>query len=212
MINELTSLFAPSSDFRLFTMTIDETVEDVWKVRSMPIKVPDFKLKQRKWQWMGAQLILDQQFPGERIVKDAKGKPFLNNGSHLSISHDGDLLALAISSRPIGLDIQTPDPRVLRIQRRFMNAKEIEWFDASARQLEYATLVWACKEAVFKYFGTGVDFAADCTVQPIQEGQSLILEYFGRHGRFTFILQQIVQWNRHIVITDSVVLPMHEAK
>ena len=212
MINELTSLFAPSSDFRLFTMTIDETVEDVWKVRSIPLKVPDFKLKQRKWQWMGAQLILDQQFPGERIVKDENGKPFLNNGCHLSISHDGDLLAVAMASRPIGLDIQTPDPRVLRIQRRFMNAKEIEWFDASARQLEYATLVWACKEAVFKYFGTGVDFAADCTVRPIQEGQSLILEYFGRHGRFTFILQQIVQWNRHIVITDSAILPIHEAK
>ncbi len=161
---------------------------------------------------MGAQLILDQQFPGERIVKDENGKPFLNNGCHLSISHDGDLLAVAMASRPIGLDIQTPDLRVLRIQRRFMNAEEIEWVDASARQLEYATLVWACKEAVFKYFGTGVDFAADCTVLPIHDGQSFFLEYFGRHGRFNFTLQHIVQFNRHLVITHSAVRPTHESK
>jgi len=207
MIQELTPLLAPDSDFRLFAMIMDETVEEEWQARSLLLTVPHFKLKQRQWQWMGAHLMVDHIFPGARLMKDANGKPFLNNGSHLSISHDGDLLALAISSRPIGLDIQTPDPRVLRIQRRFMNAEEIEWVDTSARQLEYATLVWACKEAVFKYFGTGVDFAADCTVRPIYDSQSLVMDYHGRHGVFTFELQQIVHLNRHIVITNSANLP-----
>lgn len=37
---------------------------------------------------------------------EESGKPYLNNGVYFSISHSGDMVACAVSDKPVGLDVQ----------------------------------------------------------------------------------------------------------
>jgi 4'-phosphopantetheinyl transferase len=90
------------------------------------------------------------------------GKPELAapwSGLHTSLSHSGDLIAVAISTgRPLGIDIQhlVPDLDSVGLSARFYPPDEAEYVaagrDASARTDRFAHL-WARKEAVVKAAG-----------------------------------------------------------
>lgn len=41
-----------------------------------------------------------------KIMYTKNGKPYLNNGIYLSISHDNDIVVVALSNVPVGIDIQ----------------------------------------------------------------------------------------------------------
>ena len=203
MIQDLSNLFECPPPFRLLAIPLNASLEEYWNDHIKGASIPDFKLEIRKWEWLGARIILQSVFPGALLSKNEYGKPELDNGCQISISHDGDLLAVALSYGSIGLDIQSVDDRVWRIKERFLNDVEKRWVEASHDPHASATLVWASKEAVFKYFGTDVDFAHDCIVHPLQQTSIIPLTYQGRHGYFHFALQHISYLKRHIVVANS---------
>lgn len=203
MIHDLSHRFEYATPFRLLAITLDASLETYSLHQLGETSIPDFKLEIRKWEWLGARVLVESAFPGARLSKNEFGKPVLDNGHHISISHDGDLLAVAFSPDPVGLDIQSVDERVWRIRQRFLNDLEKRWVEASQDPLTSATLVWASKEAVFKFFGTDVDFAHDCNVHPFDQTSIIPLTYQGSHGQFHFELQLISFLNRHIVVANS---------
>lgn len=203
MIQDLSHLFECTPPFRLLAIPLNASLEEHWSDRVKGATIPDFKLEIRKWEWLGTRVILESVFPGARLSKTEFGKPELDNGFQISISHDRDLLVVALSSNTIGVDIQSVDDRVWRIKERFLIEEEKHWVEASHDPHAYATMIWASKEAVFKYFGTDVDFAHDCMVHPVQQASIIPLTYEGRHGKFHFALQHISYSNRHIVVANS---------
>jgi phosphopantetheinyl transferase len=95
--------------------------------------------------------------------KGTAGKPFLlNEKYHFSISHCGDYAAAIVSSRnKVGIDVEIPVDKILRIRDKFLSGKEEEIFniEQSIINIQAATLLWSSKEAVFKWYGDGaVDF------------------------------------------------------
>jgi 4'-phosphopantetheinyl transferase len=104
--------------------------------------------------------------PGEwSLVADADPRPRLTSPGRrplwASLSHSGDLLAAAVASRPLGLDLEQPKPgRNLAGLSRFVLAPE------EAAQVDSATmgeeqrrrfyLFWTLKEAWSKRSGTGL--------------------------------------------------------
>jgi 4'-phosphopantetheinyl transferase len=93
------------------------------------------------------------------------GKPELAppwSGLHTSLSHSGDMIAVAISTdRPVGVDIQhlVPGMDTIALSTRFFPPDEAGYVatgrDASARADRFAHL-WARKEAVVKAAGSRI--------------------------------------------------------
>lgn len=103
-------------------------------------------------------------FPIADVVATQNNKPFLpGHPYHFSISHCDDYAAVMVSTeRPVGIDVETVEERVLKIRRKFLTEREESMLvnncpDLSATQR--LTLAWSAKETLFKWLGeTGVDF------------------------------------------------------
>jgi len=110
------------------------------------------------------------------LVYDRQGRPFLRDGRFISLSHSGACVMLALSERPVGLDIQTPDDRLLRLTAKFMHPAEQAYFSSSS--LTELLRLWTAKEAVYKWAGrNGLSLARDIIIRPDgrEGGRALIL-------------------------------------
>lgn len=72
---------------------------------------------------------------------------------HLNLSHSGELLGVALSSLPVGFDLERPRPRAAaRSADRIFSAQETTWLDAlpAPEQLDGFYSLWTLKEAACK--------------------------------------------------------------
>jgi phosphopantetheinyl transferase len=126
-------------------------------------------------------------FPLELIRIADTLRPFLEGDPyHFSISHCGGFAAVIVSSnRRVGVDIEIPDTKVARIRKKFLHKQELEklagvpvsfqWdrkflndkYETYGSELRALTLLWSCKEAVFKWWSYGkVDFRENIRLDP----------------------------------------------
>ena len=113
-------------------------------------------------------------FPFNEIVIADTCKPYLPYEQyHFSISHCGNYAA-AIASREnrVGIDIEIPSEKIVRIQNKFLGEKELSFLKARKLQpatcsLQLPTLLWSAKETIFKWWSYGnVDFSEHIQLQP----------------------------------------------
>lgn len=105
-------------------------------------------------------------FPFELIQIADTRKPYLPGEQyHFSISHCGDYAAAIVSkNNRAGIDIEIPVDKIVRIKDKYLNEDEQrEWSmvngEIGRQPNVLLTLLWSCKESVFKWYGDGkVDF------------------------------------------------------
>ena len=122
-------------------------------------------------------------FPYELIKIADTRKPFLPDEQfHFSISHCGDYAAAIVSKdRRVGVDIEIPVEKVLRIKDKFLSENEKKMFNTqqSMFNIQLVTTLWSCKESVFKWYGDGgVDFREDIHLKKQHEGNETIDCFF----------------------------------
>lgn len=86
------------------------------------------------------------------------GKPFLKEypDIHFNISHCKTAIAVAVSSEPIGIDIESIRKHTPALVERTMNPQESrQIMESSDPQREFIRL-WTIKESVFKLSGSGI--------------------------------------------------------
>jgi len=123
-------------------------------------------------------------FPYELIRIADTRKPFLPNEQyHFSISHCGDYAAAIVSrDHRVGIDIEIPVEKIVRIRDKFLHKKEIIHFPVS--DIQYLTLLWSAKEAVFKWYGDGgVDFREHIHLRQLREEENTIDCFFVKANR-----------------------------
>jgi phosphopantetheine--protein transferase-like protein len=112
--------------------------------------------------------LLHPEFPLHLIEIADSNKPLLSDESfHFSISHCGNYAAAIISDDTCaGIDVELITPKVQLIQHKFLSADELRLTnDVSSKLL---TLLWSCKEAVYKWYGKGgVDFKNHIVIKNI---------------------------------------------
>ncbi|MGX7667257.1 4'-phosphopantetheinyl transferase family protein [Flavobacterium pedocola] len=102
------------------------------------------------------------------LYYDDFGKPHLNDGKHISISHSFDFSAVAISDNNIGIDIEQVKEKVLRIAPRFMEVSHLKNLSEND-QTRKATVIWGVKEAIFKLKNeAGISFQDHIFEDPFQ--------------------------------------------
>jgi len=121
-------------------------------------------------------------FPYHLIEIADTRKPFLPDEQyHFSISHCGDFAAAIVSrDKRVGIDVEIPVEKILAIQGKFLSDEERQWTAGlQTNDFRLPTLLWSCKESVFKWFGIGgVDFRKEIQLFEQQEGNDFINCYF----------------------------------
>jgi len=123
----------------------------------------------RRREFITARVAMNQLLSKEvRIVYDKAGKPLLSNcEGHISISHSRKFLALIYHPcKAVGIDIECPSERVLKVSQRFLNDTELGYFEGQLLKIQIA---WSVKEALYKMLGESyVDFAASMLIHDFE--------------------------------------------
>jgi phosphopantetheinyl transferase len=100
--------------------------------------------------------LLDPLFPIDSILISESKKPLLTGETfHFSISHCGDFAAAIISANGIvGIDVELVTPKIELVKYKFLRESELQLLPAGNTQL--LTLLWSCKEAIYKWYGKGL--------------------------------------------------------
>ncbi len=166
-------------DTKLGIWKIEEHEEFFLKyvMRHRNVKHPHKKLQHLAGRFLLKYLFAD--FPTELIQIADTNKPFLKDEAfHFSISHCGDYAAALVSkTKRVGVDVELFSDKAEKIRHKFLaheegfivngvwsattgkassiipkTAKDIQH---SALNTQHCTLLWSCKEAVFKWYGLG---------------------------------------------------------
>jgi phosphopantetheinyl transferase (holo-ACP synthase) len=87
----------------------------------------------------------------------------------------------------VGIDIEEPTERILRIMPKFLSERERNEFTPHNIELlvETATTLWSAKEAMFKWYGMGeVDFRQHLQIDSIEfvdETSGMLQATFAKH-------------------------------
>ena len=93
-------------------------------------------------------LLREAQLPTTALYYTPEGKPQLEE-QYISITHSHDFVMIALSPRPIGIDIERCTPRILRLAPRFTPWQAPPDMDEPA-QIQAYTQLWTIKEALYK--------------------------------------------------------------
>jgi phosphopantetheine--protein transferase-like protein len=109
-----------------------------------------------------------------RLYKSGTGK-WCSPLCEISLAHSGGVIAAAVSSRPVGIDLELAvTPRAERFAERIMTPRELSAFSeiANEEKASYLTRCWTKKEALFKMSG------GDCFVPSEYDSMSDCAECF----------------------------------
>lgn len=125
-------------------------------------------------------------FPYQLIQIADTRKPFLPGEQyHFSISHCGDYAAAIVSKeRRVGIDIEIPVEKIIRIRDKFLSVDEKKkWsVEGSSPDARTITLLWSCKESVFKWYGEGgVDFSEQIQLKDQDHEKKVIGCFFAKN-------------------------------
>jgi 4'-phosphopantetheinyl transferase len=127
------------------------------------------------------QMMLTQGYQDTDLFYDITGKPHLTDGKHISISHSHERAAVAISNRPVGIDLEIQREKILRIADRFNDNCNLSKHDPQLYMREL-TVVWGFKEAIFKIRNEpGISFINHIFVEPfrIEDQKATAQLHFG---------------------------------
>lgn len=128
-----------------------------------------YKNEKRKKEWLASRLLL-QKINNEKPVTvryTKKGRPFKQKSMPwFSVSHTTDYVAVASSNTsPIGVDIEIPSDRILKIKNRFLSLNELASLNNTS-QITTLMTCWCVKEATIKHLDLpGIDFQNNIQIQ-----------------------------------------------
>ncbi|CCM10119.1 4'-phosphopantetheinyl transferase superfamily [Cardinium endosymbiont cEper1 of Encarsia pergandiella] len=136
------------------------------------------------------------------LAKNEQGSPILANSSfYLSFTHTHYLAAVALSTvYPIGIDIEMVRSSLYTIQKKYLNAEEIENANGS---LEKLAIYWSAKEALYKRLNKQpIPTFKDIFVQPFRLAAKGEIIAHLHQKKYTMGYQQVVDraLPRHVLV------------
>jgi 4'-phosphopantetheinyl transferase len=102
------------------------------------------------------------------------GKPSLEDGKYISISHSFDFTGIILSpTYQVGIDIELQRSKILRIANRFAAPAETDFSGNELELVQKLTKVWCAKEAIYKIMSLpGLSFLHQIQIDPFTEGNN----------------------------------------
>jgi len=182
-----------------YAQTIDEATKlAVWKIEEPEAffleKVPlsrEITHPAKRLQHLAGRFLLQYLYPDFPIrliqIADTR-KPYLpEDPYHFSISHCGNYAAAIVSTeKRVGIDIEKPTERILRVMNKFLGEAEISLIvpHNTEQLVKMGTLFWSAKEAMFKWYSHGeIDFKEHLLIRgfvPVSEQEGSVGAFFAR--------------------------------
>jgi 4'-phosphopantetheinyl transferase len=101
------------------------------------------------------------------------GKPFLTKGPNFNISQSDNLVVVAFSSHPVGIDVESTKPLDLQSLTSYFHCQEQDFIRVAADQTSAFFRIWTRKEALLKAIGIGIteDLGSHNCVEPLVESE-----------------------------------------
>ncbi len=169
-------VLSPIRGANIYLWEITETTEELWNLNGMKENPGLEKLHNADHikQNIAKSIILNKLELASSLYKTASGKPFLNNGLHISISHSGPWVAIAVAKFPVGIDVERPRKKLLKIAPKFLNAK-----DAGALRIKNENDLlwyWTGKESAYKLAGIpGLSLKEDILFKELEKQEKTAL-------------------------------------
>ncbi len=158
------------------TITVNSSIlVYVWKIEESETQLAEgIRLTencQRRMQGMRSELhrrgflsirhlMAEAGYEDADMYYDQSGKPHLNDGKHISITHSNHFTGIIVSDeKEVGIDIEKQRDKILRIAHKFTPIEEYKTIANTDALIRKLTIVWGCKESLYKiYAQEGLSF------------------------------------------------------
>ena len=148
------------------TESLQELINSLDNFEKYKVAFEKLSTDKRRREFLSARVLINNMLNKQvRIEYTESGKPFLaNHQGNISISHSKDFLAILYhASKSVGVDIECPTERVLKVSKRFLNIDEQLYFKDDLLKIQ---LAWSAKEALYKLVGErAVVFSTSMCIQ-----------------------------------------------
>ena len=158
------------------TLSYEDQIKNPLLNSAELISAKKLKNEKRKKEFISSRIALKNIFNKElKLNYHSSGRPFIKEAKHLSISHSSNFLALAFGDKNIGIDIEKPQNRMVKLMPKILS--EIEFMEFKKEPaMDLACKLWGTKEAILKYVGDkNLNFKEDIKVNTKSLG---IAKYF----------------------------------
>lgn len=144
---------------------------------------------------------------------DETGKPYLNDGRHISISHSHEFSAIVLSDENIGIDLEMQREKIRLIADKFTAPLEESYLDRQAEDyIRKLTVIWGTKEAIFKVRNEiGISFKDHIALLPFEisnQKATAILDFGGKKSQFSVYFEEMEGFTVVYVIEESAKQPL----
>ena len=130
------------------------------------------------------------------LYYDEFGKPHLQDGKHISITHSHEFSSIIVSDEVVGIDIELQREKIIRIADKFCDA-ELQYLnkEAISEYIKKLTVIWGAKEAIFKIQNEkGISFKDHIAVNTFDLNQTETianLNFSGLNKTFKIYFEEI---------------------
>ncbi|MBQ9680634.1 MAG: 4'-phosphopantetheinyl transferase superfamily protein [Ruminococcus sp.] len=135
-------------------------------------KIARYRFEKDQLRSLIAGLLIRRAIGDSEIIFGAHEKPYAkDSGICFSVSHSGDIVAIAVDENEVGLDVEEiPEENRLKIADRFYHPAERAYVHGAQDKARAFCRIWTRKEAVLKMTGEGISTdltAFDTTAEPL---------------------------------------------
>ena len=126
---------------------------------------------------------------------DENGKPHLNDGKHISITHSFEFTAIIVSDKKVGVDIEKQRDKIKRIAPKFTPIEEYKALGDGDDLIRKLTIVWGAKESLYKLYGKkGLLFLHDIFVEDFDITEQKTTARVTHNNKMTFYILNFLEF------------------
>lgn len=143
-------------------LNIDIKSDYIFKYISKYTNEKNIEVSSKAWSYLIS--IFKQQFnidiSNNEILLNEYNKPYIKNLNYFfNISHSKNLVAIIISDKECGIDIEYINKNYNQdIIYKVLSQNEIKYYNSCKNKINYFYSMWTKKEAYFKKIGMGINY------------------------------------------------------
>ena len=150
-----TIIFSPTTQILVWEITesLEELLGNVVLKEKTQLRLSKMKSEMHQRAFLSVRMLLKEAgYTDYELHYDEFGKPYFNDGKHVSITHSHHFSAIIISDETVGIDIEMQREKIIRIADKFVNETELNRLKSFDSQdyIKKLTIKWGAKEAIFK--------------------------------------------------------------
>jgi len=152
----LYKIITPNASTQILVWKIAESLEELQSQtvlkESNTLRFNGMKSELHRRAFLSVRMLLNQKgYTDFDLYYDEFGKPHLNDGKHISISHSHEFSTIIISNQNIGIDLELQREKIITIAHKFAEAEfSFLNLESSKDTIHKLTVIWGAKEAIFK--------------------------------------------------------------